>query len=86
MKISDSEIARAIQYLAEGGHAAPSALSGLGPVDPALMEAVRCHLRGVPDVREERVRHLRAALVGYHIAAEAVADKIIGRAIGDRLR
>lgn len=86
MKISDDQIAKVIQYLGAGGDAAPSSCPERRPPDPALIEAITEHLRSMPDVRVEYVRRLRANIDRYNIAAEEIARKIIGRAIGDQLR
>lgn len=86
MKISDDQIAKVIKYLGAADHPAPHAYGEHALVDPRLVEEVKRHLRGLPDVREERVRFLRANLRAYDVPPEAIAQKIIGRAFGDQLR
>lgn len=74
-----------MKYLG-AGEAAPSLCVRTCRPDPRLVKEIRDHLRGMPDVREERVRHLRDNIATYAIASEEIAHKMIGRAIGDQLR
>jgi len=86
MKISDDQVAKVIKYLGAADDTAPSVYGRHDLVDPRLVEEVKRHLRDLPDVREERVRFLRANLHVYDVPPEAIAQKIIGRAFGDQLR
>jgi len=86
MKISDDQITKVIKYLGAADKTAPSVCGGHALIDPRLVEEVKRHLGGLPDVREERVRYLRANLDVYDVPPEAIAQKIIGRAFGDQLR
>lgn len=75
-----------MRYLGAGNDAALSASMARPSADPLLLAQVRAHLRGLPDIREERVRQLRGAIAVYNVAADEIAHKMIGRAIGDQLR
>ncbi len=88
MKISDDQIGKVIRYLIEGGAAAPVSSPRRISLqqDTVFVDSVIQHLAALPEVREERVRHLRANLAHYDVAPEEIAQKMIGRAIGDQLR
>lgn len=51
-----------------------------------LVHKVRAELAKVPEVREERVRELQKAVEQgtYHVSSEEVAEKMLGRVLGDR--
>lgn len=87
MKISDDQIIKVMRYIGAGEEAGPSSFRGgrCAP-DPMFVEEIKQHLSVMPDVRDKRVRDLRARLDTYSIAPEVIAAKMIGRAIGDRLR
>ena len=86
MQISDDQISRVMRYLGAGDDAAPSSCVGNITADPRLVEEIKQHLRGMPDVRKERVRHLRRNIDTYTVGSERIAAKMIGRALGDQLR
>ncbi|RJQ54098.1 MAG: flagellar biosynthesis anti-sigma factor FlgM [Actinobacteria bacterium] len=91
MKISNDQITRVIRYLQEGGAAAPVSSvqdeDGIVlPADAVLIDTVMRRLKEVPDVRRERVRQIKARLPTYDVPPDAIAEKMIGRAIGDLLR
>lgn len=49
---------------------------------------MQAQLASVPEIRSDRVAELRAALLKgtYQVPASAVAEKMLGRALADRLR
>ncbi|MBE3583470.1 MAG: flagellar biosynthesis anti-sigma factor FlgM [Limnochordaceae bacterium] len=53
-----------------------------------LHQKVQAQLASVPEIRSDRVAELRAALLKgtYQVPASAVAEKMLGRALADRLR
>lgn len=86
MQISDEQITKVIRYLGAADNAASSRCGAPCLVDPRLVDEVKRHLSSMPDVREARVRVLKANLQSYDVPPDAIAHKIIGRAIGDQLR
>lgn len=57
-------------------------------VSPQDVAAVKDVLKTAPDVREDRVREVSRKLREgtYHVPAEEVAEKLLGRLMADRLR
>ena len=72
----------------QGEKAAPAQGDTL-TLSPQVQEIQRLHqaLARVPEVREERVRELAAAVAAgtYEVSPEAVAAQMLRRMLGDRL-
>lgn len=81
--ISNEQIERALAYL-RSHRGGPVAIRA--SVTPEQVERIKNHLRDLPDVREPMVSDLRKRLPIYVVDPGIVADKMVGRVIGDKIR
>jgi hypothetical protein len=89
MMISNEQVERALAYLRDNDHevetSAP-ARSGPAHASDDLVARVRDAMLTAPDTRADRVAEARAHLAEGIFSSDAVADKMVGRLIGDSLR
>lgn len=83
MIISNEQVERAMEHLKECGR---SSCALTGAVSPEELTRIKAHLRQVPDVREAVVLRIRSVLPSYEPDPRMVAEKMMGRLIGDMVR
>lgn len=83
MQISDREIANSLRLV----YGIPCAQGTCRFPDPDETRRVLTLIQCLPEVRGEKVEALRKAIQEsrYHVPSEAVAHKLLGRIIADRL-
>lgn len=81
--ISNEQIKESLRYLRETGGRPVSVTTA---VSPEQLSRIKAHLQRLPDVREATVLRLKGAVAAYEIEPEAIASKMIGRAIADMVR
>lgn len=97
MQISRSQIEQVLEALAEAGHPTGKAKPKLRAIKPGSSDAScspekaaeLCELiAGMPEVRRERLAELMASLASgtYDPSSVEIAEKLLGRALADRLK
>jgi DNA-directed RNA polymerase subunit F len=81
--ISNEQVQLAMEHLKKCG---TSSCVLSGSVSPEELTRIKAHLRQVPDVREAMVMRIRSILPSYDPDPRKVADKMVGRLIGDMVR
>jgi len=84
--ISTEQVRLAAEYLQTSGEYMGARSHMNTPPGPELLELVRESLRGVPEVRIDRIEHARALIQGELPSASDLAEKLIGRVISDSIR
>ena len=85
MQVTDAQVAKTLESLSRGGPMPPRADARLR-LDALLAEAI-ARVNNLPTVRRERAEMARDRLRAEQLpSAEALADKLIGRLVCDRLR
>lgn len=83
MIISNEQVELAMEHLKKCGW---SSRALMGSVSPEELTRIKAHLRQVPDVREGVVMRIRSILPSYDPDPRRVAEKLVGRLIGDMVR
>lgn len=83
MIISNEQVQRALEDVRKCGR---SSCSLTGSVSPEELTRIKAHLRQVPDVRETMILRIRSILPTYDPDPREVAEKMVGRLIGDMVR
>lgn len=97
LQISRSQIDQVLQALAEAGHGAGNSKPRLKAVRPGSSEVLSspdktaqlCEMiASLPEVRPERLAEIAASLRSgeYDPTAVEIAEKLLGRALADRLK
>lgn len=87
MQISDQEVRRCLRVLLTEKRAKTSSMY-TSRVSPSEVKLLKEQLKRMPLTRSHRVSQVKRAMhgTGYGVSSQAVAAKIIGRAISDKIR
>jgi hypothetical protein len=86
MMISEEQVRRAVDYLRTSGEYTEPAERVADPEAIELVDRVVEALRGLPDVRDDRVEHARLLLRDALPSSDELASKLIGRVLSDSIR
>jgi len=86
MMISDEQVRRAVEYLRTSDEYSEPVRAEADPDAIDLVDRVVEALRGVPDVRDDRVAHARILVNAALPSSDELAVKLIGRVISDAIR
>lgn len=64
----------------------PEPLAIRASVSPEQLTLIKAHLQQLPDLREPIVNRVKTGLGTYEIDPRTVAEKMLGRLIGDMVR
>ena len=81
--ISNEQIEHCLRYLRETKVRRTSVQAR---VAPEQLSKIKAYLQHLPEVREPTVTRLRNAMPTYEVDSRLVAEKMIGRFIGDMVR
>ena len=88
MIISEAEIRRCIDSIDSSGAVPRAGLIGVSPSDRVRLDAYRHRLESLPARPNARLGDVKRAVEAnaYNVGAVAVAEKLLGRVISDKLR